>query len=121
MPSFRSFHTTRAALGVPGGWDLFAPVSPDGKEVALPVVHPGRRLSLCLLDLDTGRVRLVDVGMLDQQGFGSELAWSPDSRQLVVATRAGRLVVVHARRGAVHRVNLPLPPIVQVAVRTHSR
>lgn len=58
-------------------WNLW--LSPDGKQLA----HDDKRGRLWLLDLASGRNRLVDDGGQDGNEGYDELTWSPDSRHLV--------------------------------------
>ncbi len=58
-------------------WNLW--LSPDGKQLA----HDDKRGRLWLLDIASGRNRLIDDGGQDGNEGYDELAWSPDNRHLV--------------------------------------
>src|SRR5690606_12215157 len=60
-------------------WSLW--LSPDGKHLA----HDDKRGRLWLLDTESGRNRLIDDGGPDGNEGYDDVAWSADSRHLVLA------------------------------------
>lgn len=59
-------------------WGLY--LSPDGKQLA----HDDKRGRLWLLDLASGRNRLIDDGGKDGNEGYDDVVWSPDSRHLAL-------------------------------------
>ena len=96
-------------------WPSLGATSPDGRFAAVPS-EGGMSPVLRLVNLGTGAsvpVRLPLAPSPDSQ----DMAWSPDSRWLFVATGAGKLVAVNAATGKVTGLGVPLPAVSQVAVR----
>jgi hypothetical protein len=112
---------TRHVLGQPVDRDLREPVgliSPDGAVAALPRTHSSGRVTLRLLDLASGMDREYAISLSAQGMFGSEVAWSPDSRWLFVVTASGRLLAVDAHTGIAHQLGVALPQLSQLVVRS---
>ncbi len=91
-------------------------VSPDGATAA--VIEAGRygHVSLKLVDLASGAVTTIDVPVT-QASSSQMLAWSPDSRWLFVADAGGQLLAVDQVSHRVESLGVPLPDIIQIAVR----
>ena len=70
--------------------------SPDRAKVALTGrAGPGKPPFTLVHDLATGRSRELEPGVVGQ-GYILDLAWSPDSRRVIVTTGDTRVVVVDA-------------------------
>jgi hypothetical protein len=88
-------------------------ISPDGTVAAL---REGGATSLHLVRLSSGADRRLTVPA-DAQFAEDTMVWSPDSRWLFVTSASGRLYPVDRATGAVHDLGVPLPPLIQLAVR----
>jgi hypothetical protein len=96
-------------------WPSLGATSPDGRFAAMPS-EGGMSPVLRLVNLGTGAsvpVRLPLAPSPENQ----DMAWSPDSRWLFVATGGGKLVAVKAATGKVTGLGVSLPAVSQVAVR----
>ena len=97
---------------------LFAPpgvIAPDGGYAALYQAQPNGVFRIVLINLATGvQTRLhVESSTLALDS----MAWSPDSKWLFVASK-GKLLAVSPASGKVTTLQLGLPPVSQVAVRS---
>lgn len=90
-------------------------IAPDGSAAAVLGVDP-RRITLSLISLTTGAQRRIQVPLDAWSESGQTLAWSPDSRWLLVVAARGRVVAVSPRTGRVQGLGVTLPPISQLAV-----
>jgi hypothetical protein len=91
-------------------------IAPDGSAAAI-MRASGDRVTLHLLNLVSGADQQVSVS-LDAQSAGDQtLAWSPDSRWLLVVTAQGKLAAVDARTRHVESLGARLPPLRLIAVR----
>lgn len=93
-------------------------VSPDGRTAAVfdfdETQSNGPRLKL--LDLGTGRGRAVDRPMGGSAAYDS-LAWSPDSRWLLLIDSSSHLAAYDTQRGTIVNLAAPLPTVDHIAVR----
>ena len=90
-------------------------IAPDGSTAAA-VQTVGDRVTLRLVDLDSGAEQTIAVPLGPASPFGATLAWSPDSRWLFVVTAQGGLAAVDMRTHRVEGLGAPLPPLSQIAV-----
>jgi hypothetical protein len=90
-------------------------IAPDGSAAAVLGVGP-RQATLSLISLTTGAQRRIRVPLDAWSESGQTLAWSPDSRWLLVVAARGRVVAVSARTGRVQDLGVALPPVSQLAV-----
>jgi hypothetical protein len=96
-------------------------ISPDGRTAALLQPNGQGTINLHLLDLTTGTVRVTGVTTsADRTGGSRALAWSPDSRWLFATDGNGRLLAL-SRTGREVRLDVPVGPLNQLALRTASR
>jgi hypothetical protein len=93
-------------------------ISPDGVTAALVRQESFDGPTLHLLDLVSGQDRRLDFG-LDAAPDEQALLWSPDSRWLFAIGADGRLAAVD-HSGRIHRLDLALPPLTQLASRNSS-
>jgi hypothetical protein len=93
-------------------------ISPDGATAALIRQESFDGPTLHLLDLVTGQDRRLEFG-LDSAPDEQALLWSPDSRWLFAIGANGRLAAID-HSGRVHRLDLALPPLTQLALRNRS-
>jgi hypothetical protein len=91
-------------------------VSPDGTTAA--VIEAGGRghVFLNLVDLASGVATTIDLPMT-QTSSSQMLAWSPDSRWLIVVDAGGQLLAVNRLSHRVESLGVPLPEVTQIAVR----
>ena len=91
-------------------------VSPDGATAA--VIEAGGRghVFLNLVDLASGAATTIDAPMT-QTSSSQMLAWSPDSRWLIVVDANGQLLAVNRLSHRVQSLGVPLPIVTQIAVR----
>ena len=97
---------------------LFSPpgvIAPDGGYAAVYQAQPKGVFRIVLIDLATGaQTRLhVESSTLAMDS----MAWSPDCKWLFVASK-GKLLAVSPASGKVTTLQLGLPPISQIAVRS---
>jgi hypothetical protein len=96
----------------------YGAIAPDGSTAAVFDQEPYRRgITVSLLDLHTGERRAVPVWVSMAPGEGT-VVWSPDSRWLFAPRTSGGLAIVDASTGEVRDLEVPLPQIEQLAVRT---
>lgn len=91
-------------------------ISPDGSTAL--VADPERNeVRMWLIDLDSGQRHAVDVaGSAQRYVDPGTMAWSPDGRW-VLLVHDSAVLAVEARTRVVHRLELDLPEVTQVAVR----
>lgn len=116
-----------AAVGPPYSflWPPTGVISPSGSTAAILATGRYGQLNAQLIDLRTGAVRDLNLGLGSPGGDtplggganDQSMAWSPDGRWLFVAASGGRLVVVDARTGRIVSLGVRLPPVYQVAIR----
>ena len=106
----------RAIRNSAWSWPTLGAVSPDGSTAAVLDTKNPSRLSLRLVNLQSGAVASVDV-TIDPSAPNECLAWSPDSEWLFIATAQGKLVAVNAATRRVQGLGIQLPHITQLAVR----
>jgi hypothetical protein len=91
-------------------------IAPDGSAAAVIRIAAGR-VTLHLISLASGADRQVAVS-LDQGSAGDQaLAWSPDSRWLLVIAAHGALAAVNPRTLRVESPGVTFPPVSQIAIR----
>jgi hypothetical protein len=91
-------------------------ISPDGETAAMTVPAPNGTVGLYLLDLASGRRRVLDLSVNQASYFGA-VAFSPDSKWLFAVTPDGSLAVINSKTGSVGSLGAPLPPLTQVILR----
>lgn len=96
-------------------------ISPNGRTAALlmPENAVSGAPSLHFINLGTGGDRRIagDFGNNAPAAPGASLAWSPDSRWLFTVNTEGQLQAVHALSGRTQNLDVPLPQVVQLAIR----
>ena len=91
-------------------------ISPDGSTAAMLTQNPDGGLVVYLLDLASGRRRNLGLPVNQESSDGSFL-FAPDGRWLFAIKPDGTLAVANCRTGAVDALNVPLPPLSQLAIR----
>lgn len=99
-----------------GNRDRSGVIAPDGATAAMVTASPNGSAGLYLLDLATGKRRVVDVSV-SQETMDGAVVFSPDSSWLFVVTADGGLSAVNRRTGAVSDLDLPVTGLAQLAVR----
>jgi hypothetical protein len=97
-------------------WPPLGVVSPNGLTAAVLSTKNPSRLLLQFMNLQSGAVTPVNVPM-DPSVPNDCLAWSPDSKWLFVATAQGKLLAVNVATLHAQSLGVPLPSVVQVAIR----
>ena len=108
---------TVPGLSVPSDpFPVAGPISPDGAYAAIVGLTPGQP-TVELINLRTGRTHDLKVGLGGQFGTDalSQLAFTPDSRYLLVAGTVGVSPVDTSTGRALDP--LPVPPMSAIAVR----
>jgi WD40-like Beta Propeller Repeat len=101
---------------VSDGRDLRGVISPDGSTAAMVTLSQDGALGLCLLDLASGKRRVLEVA-LSQESFDGGVSFSPDGTWLFAITSAKTLAVINSRTGGVGTLGTPLPPLTQLVLR----
>jgi hypothetical protein len=91
-------------------------ISPDGRTEANVVQNANGSIGVHLINLITGADWAAPVTVSDQFDV-SAMVWSPDSQWLFVTDETGTVRAVNAPTRTVSAVDLPIGPIVQLAVR----
>jgi hypothetical protein len=118
-------HDARRALPGPAvdspydafSWPPRGVIAPDGSTAAMAEAVGYDALTVHLINLRTGANRNLRIP-LGADFNNQSMVWSPDSRWLFVAAAAGKLVTVDASTGRVEPLQVPLPAVAQVAIRT---
>jgi hypothetical protein len=97
------------------GRDQRGVISPDGRTAAMLTSARNGAIGLQLLDLATGRRRVLNVSV--NQSYDGAIAFSPDSRWLFAVTADGALSVIDRGAGTVGDLGVPLPALSQLALR----
>jgi hypothetical protein len=92
-------------------------IAPDGLAAAVVRIS-GDQVTLHLLDLVSGADQQVSVHLDQGSAADQTLAWSPDSRWLLIVAAHGELAAVNARTRRVEGLGVELPAIDQIAVRS---
>jgi len=92
-------------------------ISPDGSTAALRSTDPNGATGLYLLDLASGRRRVINLLVSQEFYEGSNLAFSPDSTWLFAASESGELSAVNRRTGAVTSLATRVPPLSEIVIR----
>jgi hypothetical protein len=92
-------------------------ISPDGATVAMLTTGTQGVLGLYLLDLTSGRQRVIKVSVEQEFSDAGSLVFSPDSKWLLAVTSDRKLAVINRRTGAVGNLGIPLPALDQLALR----
>jgi DNA-binding beta-propeller fold protein YncE len=95
-------------------------LSPDGSTAAMLQTGPQGESQLYLLDLVSGRRRVVPVTP-NPDAYDGAVAFSPDSRWLFAVTAGGTVSVVNSRTAAVRPLGIALPSLSQLVVRPAPR
>jgi len=113
----------RRALNLPPGtFNSDGLIAPDGSTAALLDRADSGRPTLHLIDLSSGADRATDVFVDTELGYGGgTFVWAPDSRSLFVVDRPGRVHVLDRRTLRVAALDVSLPPVSQLALRSGSR
>ena len=98
------------------GRDLRGVISPDGSTAAMVTIGPDGNMGLYLLDLASGKRRVLDVAA-QPESFDGGFSFSPDGNWLFAVTAAQTLAVINCRTGAVGSLGAPLPPLSQLVLR----
>jgi hypothetical protein len=98
------------------GRDLRGVISPDGSTAAMVTSGEDGNPGLCLLDLASGKRRVLDVSV-NQESFDGGVLFSPDSTWVFAVTAAGTLAVINRRSGTVGSLGAPLPALSQLVLR----
>lgn len=106
---------------LPGEVTRYSPmegrIAPDGSVAVLGGLERNNP-RVWLLDLHTGRLRMVDVVPPGRTFLSpAQVAWSPDSRWVVLIDDRGDLVAIDAGTGTVRHLDLGLPELEQLRVR----
>jgi hypothetical protein len=109
----RARRVVNAAAPPPGTSGM---ISPDGATAAMIAPAPNGTMGLFLLDLASGRRRVLDLSV-NQASYYGAAAFSPDSKWLFVVTADGSLAVINPKTGSVGSLGAPLPPLTQLLVR----
>jgi hypothetical protein len=91
-------------------------ISPDGTTAALLSSDSNGGSGLYLLDLASGKRRVVQVSV-SQESLDAGVSFSPDSSLLFAVAADGSLAVINRRTGAVGTLGAPLPVLSQLVVR----
>jgi len=102
-------HTQTRQAGGPHG-----AISANGAFAALLQTDTSNTTRVHLLDLASGVDRQLDLPV-DRSYEDSNLAWSPDSRWLLVIAAGGKLSPVDPATGQVHDLGVALPALSQLA------
>jgi hypothetical protein len=91
-------------------------VSPDSKQAVVVGPRPGGRRALYLIDMKTGRTRML--AEVPDASLGDQIVqFSPDSRYLFVVGSGGSFHVLDSQTLAEVRLGVKLPPVIEVAIR----
>ncbi|HEX3824677.1 MAG TPA: hypothetical protein VHV79_09460 [Mycobacteriales bacterium] len=91
-------------------------IAADGRFAAVPNPISDGAGTVRLVNLATGEGHTLRMALPDQD-FDTELAFSPDSRWLFVATANGKLDVVRTSTGRIRSLRVSLPPVTQLVIR----
>lgn len=114
-PATGAQHTLPGPSAGPLSWATGV-IAPDGSAAAIAQAI-GDRVTLHLLNLNSGSDQQIPVSLDAESAAGQRLAWSPDSRWLFVVTAQGKLAAVDARTGHVEGLGVSLPRLSLIAVR----
>jgi len=89
-------------------------ISPDGTMAAMVVDSPGSAATEVVRDLRTGRTQPAGVPVNLRTGWQS-LAWSPDSRWLLVASHG--ITAINPVNMSETTFNMALPDVQEIVVR----
>ncbi|MFB9233998.1 hypothetical protein ACFFWC_00355 [Plantactinospora siamensis] len=103
---------------LPSALQVGGSVSPDGNRAALLVEQPPLRPMVHLIDLNTGADRPLDARIESASFDESQYAWSPDGRFLFLLDADGELHATETNSGRSGKVDLGLPRLTQLAVRS---
>lgn len=106
----------RTLPGEAASRDRTGVLSPDGTTAAMLTAGPNGGSGLYLLDLATGRRKVIDL-TVSLGSFDGTLAFSPDSRWLFAIAADGTLMTVNRASGAVSELAHGLPALNQLVVR----
>ncbi len=97
--------------------DVWPPglISPDGGLAAV-IDMSGSTPLVTMVNLATGDVRSTSIHVLEGYSEG-QLVWSPDSQWLFVVSSDNTIHAIRAATGDDVALGVPLPPIVQLAIR----
>lgn len=114
----------RRGLSGPAPANVFSigQISSDGRHAAIPTFGERGATGLVLVDLDTGRQRVLtntDVSVVSVV-TSQTMAWTPDARWLLVVGEDRVLRMVDPGTGRTARVSPKMPPLVAIAVRPQS-
>ncbi len=91
-------------------------ISPDGATAAMQTSDSNGRSGLYLLDLASGKRRVVQIS-ISQEFIYPGISFSPDSSLLFAVAADGKLAVINRRTGAVGTLGAPLPVLTQLVLR----
>jgi hypothetical protein len=91
-------------------------ISPDGTTAAMLTSDSNGSNGLYLLDLASGKRRVVQVSV-SQDSVYAGVSFSPDSSLLFAVAADGNLAVINRQTGAVGTLGAPLPVLSQLVLR----
>ncbi len=94
-------------------------ISPDGTMAAITTTDLAGLTTTHLVDLVTGTDHPMPLPG-NQPGDDGTMVWSPDSHWLFVTTPSGTLYPVDAKNASISQLDVELPPVTQLFVRTVS-
>lgn len=97
-------------------FDSVGAISPNGSAALVYQPAAPGQVSARLLDLATGSFRGAPIHV-DPDVSAQGAVFSPDSRWLFLVAGSGSLVAVDVATGSVHGMGVPLPNVLQLAVR----
>jgi hypothetical protein len=105
------------AVGDPFLWPPTGVIAPDGSTAAVAESDRDGGQTVHLINLRTGANHDLKIP-LGADLNAESMVWSPDSRWLFVAATGGKLVAVDASTDRAERLQIPLPAVAQVAIRS---
>ena len=102
----------------PVGRDFRGVISRDGSSVAVLTSRPEGIVEVAVLDVARGSwLRVVNLAV-NQAALNGALAFSPDGKWLFAVTAGGSIAAIDPRTSTASILNLPLPPVTQLMVRS---
>jgi hypothetical protein len=105
----------------PVGRDSHGVISPDGSTAAVLTSGPNGTLGLSVLNVARGSWLAVPGLVTAQGNIDGSIAFSPDSKWLFAVTAGGSIAAINPRTSTASILDVPLPPLTQLAVRPAAR